>query len=114
MLCKLGMYSNVIQCACIVCYCTFLQDTESCTVRSLLSMVVCIRSSLISPGGSVVRNPPARQEPQEIGVQSLGQEDSLEEDMKPHSSILTWKTPWTEEPGRLQSIGLQRVRQGHD
>jgi hypothetical protein len=71
MLCKLGMYSSVIQYACIVCYCTFLQDTESCTVRSLLSMVVCIRSSLVSPGGSVVRNPLARQEPQEIGVQSI-------------------------------------------
>ena len=52
--------------------------------------------------------------PQEIGVQSLAQEDSLEEDMATHSSILTWKTPWTEEPGRLQSMGLQRVRQGHD
>ena len=72
-------------------------------------MVVCIRSSLASPAGSVERNPPARQEPQEIGVQSLAQEDSLEEDMATHSSILTWKTPWTEEPGRLQSMGLQRV-----
>ena len=108
------MYSNVIQCACVVFCCTLLQDPECCTVGSLMYMVVCIRSSLASPAGSAARNPPARQEPQEIGVQSLAQEDSLEEDMATHSSILTWKTPWTEKPGRLQSMGLQRVRQGHD
>ena len=46
------------------------------------------------------------------GVQSLGQEEPLEEEMAAHSSSLAWKIPWTEEPGRLQSIGLQRVR--HD
>ena len=40
----------------------------------------------------------------------LGQEDPLEEAMVPHSSILVWRIPWTEEPGGLQSIGLQRVR----
>ena len=45
-------------------------------------------------------------------VQSLGQEDPLEKEMATHSSILAWKIPWTEEPGRLQSLGLQRV--GHD
>ena len=42
---------------------------------------------------------------QEMQVQSLGQEDSLEEEMANHSSILAWKIPWTEEPGGLQSIG---------
>ena len=42
-------------------------------------------------------------------VQSLGWEDPLEEGMAIHSSILAWRTPWTEEPGGLQSIGLQRV-----
>ena len=46
---------------------------------------------------------------QEIQVQSLGWEDSLEEKMATHSSILAWKTPWTEEPGRLQSMGSQRI-----
>ena len=40
------------------------------------------------------------------GVQSLGQEDPLEEEMATHGSILAWRTPWTEEPGRLQSMGL--------
>ena len=43
-------------------------------------------------------------------VQSLGREDPLEEEMATHSSILAWKTPWTEEPGRLQSMGLTRLR----
>ena len=48
----------------------------------------------------------------ETQVQSLGWEDLLEKEMATHSSILAWKIPWTEEPGRLQSTGLQRVR--HD
>ena len=49
---------------------------------------------------------------QEIRVQSLGQEDPLEKEMATHSSILAWRIPWTEECGRLQSMGSQRV--GHD
>ena len=48
----------------------------------------------------------------ETWVQSLGQEDPLEKEMATHSSILAWKIPRTEEPGRLQSMGSQRV--GHD
>ena len=48
----------------------------------------------------------------ETRVQSLGQEDPLEKEMATYSSTLAWKIPWTEEPGRLQSMGLQRVR--HD
>ena len=49
---------------------------------------------------------------QETWLQSLGQEDLLEKAMATCSSILAWKIPWTEEPGRLQSVGSQRV--GHD
>ena len=49
---------------------------------------------------------------QETWVQSLGWEDFLEKEMATHSSILAWKIPWTEEPGRLQSMVSQRV--GHD
>ena len=68
---------------------------------------------LISKGASVVaqmvKNLPAMWE---IWVQSLGQEDLLEKGMTTHSSILAWRIPWTEEPGRLQSMGLQGVR--HD
>ena len=52
------------------------------------------------------------QETQETWVLSLDQEDPLEKEIATHSSILAWKIPWTEEPGRLQSKGLQR--DGHD
>ena len=50
------------------------------------------------------------EEIQEMWVQSLGQEDSLEKEIATHSSILAWKSPWTEELGGLQSMGSQRVR----
>ena len=50
------------------------------------------------------------QETQETRVRSLGLEDPLEEGMATHSSILAWRIPWSEEPGGLQSMGLQRVR----
>ena len=56
-----------------------------------------------------VKRLPARQK---TWVQSLGQEDPLEKEMATHFSTLAWKIPWTEEPGRLQSMGSQRV--GHD
>ena len=61
---------------------------------------------------SAVKNPLEMQETQETCVQSLGQEDPLEEGMATHSSTLAWRIPWTGEPGRLQSMGSQRV--GHD
>ena len=64
------------------------------------------RASLLAQS---VKNLPAMQETQ---VQSLGWEDPLEKEMATHSSILAWKIPWTEEPGGLQSMGLQRVQ--HD
>ena len=57
----------------------------------------------------MVKNPPAMQE---SWVPSLGQEDPLEEEMATHPGILAWEIPWTEEPGRLQSMGSQRV--GHN
>ena len=57
----------------------------------------------------MVKYPPTIRETR---VQSLGWEDLLEKEMETHSSILAWKIPWTEEPGRLQSMGSQRV--GHD
>ena len=55
----------------------------------------------------MVKNPPTIWE---TWVLSLGWEDPLEEGMATHSSILAWRIPWTEETGRLQSIGSQRVR----
>ena len=57
----------------------------------------------------MVRNPPAMQE---TWIQSLDKEDPLEEGTATHSSILAWRISWTEEPGRLQSMGSQRV--GHN
>ena len=55
---------------------------------------------------------PVMQEPQEMRVRSLGRDDPLEKEMATHSSTLARKIPWMEEPGRLQSMGSQRV--GHD
>ena len=61
------------------------------------------------PGSLVVKNPSAMQETR---VPSLDRKDLLEEEMATHSSVLAWRIPWTEDPGRLQSMELQRVR--HD
>jgi len=66
------------------------------------------RSRWASLVAQMVKNPPPMQETR---VQSLGQKDLLEKRMATPSSILAWRIPWTEEPGGLQSIGLQRVRQ---
>ena len=63
-----------------------------------------VRTSLMAQ--TVKRLPTMR----ETWVQSLGWEDLLEKEMATHSSILPWEIPWTEEPGGLQSMGLQRVR----
>jgi len=57
----------------------------------------------------MVKNVPAVKETQ---VQSMGWEDPMEKEMAPHSSILAWEIPWTEEPGKLRSMGSQRV--GHN
>ena len=69
-------------------------------------MVPSIHSLCASLVAQSVKNLPALQE---IQVQFLGREDPLEKGKTTHSSILAWKIPWTEEPGRLQSMGLQRV-----
>ena len=64
------------------------------------------------PGGASGKESTCSTGEQEMWVQSLGQEDPLEKEMATLSSILPWQIPCTEEPGRLQSMGLQRV--GHD
>ena len=70
-----------------------------------------IKHNMLEEGTSlvaqIVKNLPAMQE---TWVQSLGGEDTLEKGMATHSRILAWTIPWTEEPGGLQSVGLQRVR----
>ena len=60
----------------------------------------------------MVKNLSAMQETSEMQVRLLGQEDPLEEEITSHSSIVAWEIPWTEEPGGLQSRGLQKV--GHN
>ena len=69
----------------------------------LISISLQIKRGFL--GGSVVKNPPAKQETQ---VQSLGGEDPLEKEMATYSRILAWEIPWTEELGGLQSVGLQK------
>ena len=61
---------------------------------------------MASPVAQLVENPSAMQE---TWVRSLGWEDPLEKGMATHSSILAWRIPWTEEPGRLQLMGSERV-----
>ena len=68
------------------------------------SSYTCLWASLVA---QTVKNLPAMQE---TGIQSLDWEDLLEKGMATHSSIRAWRIPWTKEPGRLQFIGLQRVR----
>ena len=65
--------------------------------------------SVASPVAEMVKNLPAMWE---IQILSLGWEDPLDKEMATHSSILAWRIPWTEEPGRLLSMGLERV--GYD
>ena len=69
-------------------------------------MISIIKIKQSFPDDSVVKNPPAKQE---TWVQSLGQENPLEKKMATHSRIPAWEIPWTEEPGRLQSLGSQEL-----
>ena len=80
-----------------------IKNASNCLKISLLSHK---RASLVA---QTVKHLPAMQETQ---VQSLSWEDLQEKEMATHSSTLAWKIPWTEEPGSLQSMGLQRM--GHD
>ena len=79
-------------------------------ITTVLSFSIC--AGIIIPGASLVaqtvKHLPAMQE---TWVRVLGPEDPLEKEMATHSSTLAWKIPWMEEPGRLQSMELQRVGQ---
>ena len=72
-------------------------------------LAIVVHMSGVSQMALVVKNPPANAEGVRDEGLILGWEDPLEKEMAIHSSILAWKIPWTEEPGRLQSMGLQRV-----
>ena len=80
-----------------------LYNLEQCHLENA-GIVIILPIVKGFPGGLAVKNPPAMQETQ---VQSLGQEDPVEKEMATHSSILAWKTPWTEEPGGQESKGSQ-------
>ena len=74
-------------------------------ISTLLKILFPYRASLVAP---TVKNSPAMQETR---VQSLSWEDPLEKGVATHCNILAWRIPWTEEPGRLQSMRLRRVGQ---
>ena len=99
--------------SCLILLCLSLRKKKVSlflTQKSLyvyVCMYVCLLS--LSLVAQMVKHLPTRWE---TWVQSLGQDDPLEKEMATHSSILAWKIPWMEEPGRLQSMGLQRV--GHN
>ena len=82
---------------------------DAVKLLDLINVSANLENSAYSPE---VKNLPAVQKMQDMWVRFLDREDSLEEDMATHCSILAWKIPWTEEPGGLWSMGLQRV--GHD
>ena len=117
-------------CGCVgvgVCVCVCVLESRGCIPQSHgwkdIGYAKCwIKESLLKrifpevwagctgfPSSSAVKNLPAMQETQ---VWSLGQEDPLEKELATHSSILAWRSPWTEEIGGLESTGSQRV--GHD
>ena len=89
-----------------------MQETrvQSLGPEEHLEKGIAMHSSILGlPVAQMVKCLPAMRE---IRVQSLGREDPLEKEMATHSSTLAWKIPWTEEPGRLRSMGSLRV--GHD
>ena len=75
-----------------------MKDLNSLICNEVLKYSVCVYIYIHLPGM------------RETQVRSLGREDPLEKEMTTHSSTLAWRIPWTEEPGGLQSTGLQRVR----
>ena len=88
---------------------TSLSLSHSKSLARFSDAVRVFVATSVSQVAKWVKTLPAVQKTQ---IQSLDQEDSLEEGMATHSSILAWRIPWTEEPGELQSMELQRVR--HD
>ena len=89
-------------------------SSNACAKLVQLCLTVCdpMDCSPVFPGGSVVKNLPAMQEPKETCVPSLGWEEPLKKGGATHFSVLAWRTPWTREPSGLQSMGSQKLR--HD
>ena len=119
--CSLGVLSSIVcVCVCVCVYthtklrptfCNSVDQTmklkDACSLEEKLWQTYTVyRASLVA---QMVKHLPTMQE---THVRSLGQEHPLEKETATHSSTLAWKIPWTEEPGRIQSMGLQRV--GHN
>ena len=90
----------------VACFLSLFLENSYSLLQIFCTRCVYVEASLVA---QTVKNLSAMQETR---VRSLGQEDPLEKGMVIHSSILAWRIPWTEEPGRLQSMGSLRVR--HD
>ena len=87
-----------------------INEQKGVQAKSSGLWIIRIKMIIESQVMPVVKNPLASAgDVGDIEGRSLGQEDPLEEGMATHASILAWRIPWTEEPGRLQSIGSQRV-----
>ena len=93
------------------CFILLFTINKNITQISILLLLLFLSNNIRDfPGDSVVRNSPANAgDARDLGW-IPGLEDPLEKEMATYSSILAWKIPWTEEPGGLQSMGLQRVR----
>ena len=105
----LNRLSFLTVCSCFLCYrlLTLQIWIHLWVFYSVPLIYVSLSSSLVA---QMVKHLPTMPTMWETWVQSLGWDDLLEQEMAPHSSTLAWKIPWMVEPGRLQSMGLQRVR----
>ena len=101
----LYLHYHVIFCVPVI-YDRDIQRFLCFLIRKVISIVLTFCASLVAQ--TAKRLPTMR----ETWVRSLGWEDPVEKEMATHSSTLAWKIPWTEEPGGLQSMGLQRVGHG--
>ena len=96
-----------------ICDCVWLLSLSIMNLNAILLGHVCDKESVIYIfQDSLVAPMVESAAMHKMSIPSLGKEDPLEKEMATHSSILAWKIPWMQEPGRVQSMGLQRV--GHD
>ena len=110
---RTGIQSNVYFCTLLFCYALTLWIIYvKCISNAFTFLLLYVYSILGFHGSLAVKNLSVIAGDMVTQVQSVGQEDPLVKEMAAHSSVLAWEIPWTEEPGGLQSMGLQRV--GHD
>ena len=86
-----------------------INSIDTCWTFSISDVLLDYSESVGFPNGSAVKNPSAMQEMKETWARPLGQEDPLEKGMATHLSMLTWRAPYTEELGKLQSMGYKEL-----